>query len=493
MFQPSKYQQGVFNWVVQGTGHAVVKSVPGSGKSTTLIHASELLPIEAKAVFLAFNKSIEVELNEKLSRKRSPMRAQTINSFGFSALRATGKNFKVDAKKYHDICKSYLQSKNAYEYGFLGKLKKFASLVRMTLCEISADALFDLMMFYDIDFDPVSEWPVVLEGIHDILAEGEDLAKECGIIDFDDQIYLPVIWNLTPPKKDWIFVDESQDLNAARLELIVRSVNGTGRMLFVGDENQSIYGFAGADTESMNKIIERTNATVLPLSICYRCPQSHIDLCATIIPGLEARDNAPQGKIESIQKEKLSQYVEPGNLVLCRLNAPLVASCLALIREGIRAKVRGSDIGVNLARMAKKMKERFFNLSIVNFLEYLEEWRIIQAEILSSGKDADMKIVALDDKIATLEALYEGYMERGGTNLDGFYSYIENFFSDEQGGLVILSSVHKAKGLENDRVFILKPEMMPHPKAKPGWQTDQELNIKYVACSRSKDELYFVR
>jgi superfamily I DNA/RNA helicase len=493
-FAPSKYQQAVFDWVVSGKGHAVVKAVPGSGKSTTLIHASKLLTT-SNAVFLAFNKSIEVELNEKLIEQGSFMKAQTINSFGYSALRSTGKKYKIDKNKYHDICKQLLAQKEAYEYKFLQKLKKFVSLVRMTLCDVSSEeALINLSLFYDLNFDLEDEWPIVVSIIASIIETGEYQAKNLGIIDFDDQIYLPVIWNLTPDKKDWIFVDESQDLNAARLELIIRSVNGTGRLLFVGDENQSIYGFSGADTQSMNKIIQRTNAITLPLSICYRCPSSHIDLCASIIPGLEARENAPDGKIEHILRERLSSYIQPKDLILCRLNAPLVSTCLSLIRDGIRAKVRGSDIGTSLVETINKLQKQYKDFCFEMFYEIINDYRDVQARMLSKGDDADMKIAALDDRCDTLKALCEGYAEQNpayGT-IEGLCSYIENFFSDEQGSLVILSTVHKAKGLEENRVFILQPEKMPHPKAKPGWQMEQEMNIKYVAFSRSKDELYFV-
>jgi DNA helicase II / ATP-dependent DNA helicase PcrA len=497
-FIPSKYQQGVFDWVTSGAGHAVVKAVPGSGKSTTLIHASKLLTTP-NAVFLAFNKSIKLELAEKLKEHGSLMQAQTINSFGLSALTATGKKYKTDGKKYDSICHNYLASKridgySADEYKRYQKLKKLVSLARMTLCDItSQQALSNLVAFYGIEFDE-DEWPIIWKGIEEILSAGEIQAKKLGIIDFDDQIYLPVKWGLTPEKKDFIFIDEAQDLNAARLELIIRSVNGTGRLLFVGDENQSIYGFSGADTQSMNKIIERTNAITLPLSICYRCPKSHIDLCASIIPGLEARENAPEGTIEHILREKLYSYVMPGDLILCRLNAPLVSTCLSLIREGVRAKVRGSEIGTSLVETINKLQKQYRDFCLELFIEIINNYRDLQARMISKGDDADMKIAALDDRIDTMKALHEGYCEQnpGGGSIEGLCSYIENFFSDEQGSLVILSTVHKAKGLEENRVFILQPEKMPHPKAKPGWQMEQEMNIKYVAFSRSKDALYFV-
>jgi len=64
-------------------------------------------------------------------------------------------------------------------------------------------------------------------------------------------------------------------------------------------------------------------------------------------------------------------------------------------------------------------------------------------------------------------------------------------FADDAEG-VTFSTVHKSKGGEADRVFILKPELMPHPKAGEGWEMDQEYNIMYVAWTRHKKALYFV-
>jgi len=76
---------------------------------------------------------------------------------------------------------------------------------------------------------------------------------------------------------------------------------------------------------------------------------------------------------------------------------------------------------------------------------------------------------------------------------DRFISACEEIFSDDTHSGIILSSVHRAKGLEAERVFILKPELMPHPLATSEQELQQEMNIKYVAITRAKKELYIVR
>lgn len=76
---------------------------------------------------------------------------------------------------------------------------------------------------------------------------------------------------------------------------------------------------------------------------------------------------------------------------------------------------------------------------------------------------------------------------------------IDNLFSDTpEPGVIVLSTVHRAKGQEWEVVFILRPDLMPHPAAKPNadgtWSDEQqqEENIQYVASTRAKHRLYYV-
>lgn len=68
---------------------------------------------------------------------------------------------------------------------------------------------------------------------------------------------------------------------------------------------------------------------------------------------------------------------------------------------------------------------------------------------------------------------------------------ISNIFSDEVKG-ILLSTIHKAKGLENDKIFFLSPELIPSKYATQPWQYEQEQNLKYVAITRAKSSLVYV-
>jgi superfamily I DNA/RNA helicase len=61
-----------------------------------------------------------------------------------------------------------------------------------------------------------------------------------------------------------------------------------------------------------------------------------------------------------------------------------------------------------------------------------------------------------------------------------------------QNGCLTLCTVHKAKGLEWNRVYILDEFLMPSKYARQAWQQQQETNLQYVAVTRAKQELKFI-
>ena len=126
-------------------------------------------------------------------------------------------------------------------------------------------------------------------------------------------------------------VDEAQDLNTCQAEIAIK-LGKQGRILGVGDPKQSVYGFAGADCNSYENFRTRIIEIDLPLSICYRCPVSHIRLLTKIFPDIpiEASIKAEMGTIEKVDE----LHPITGDLILCRTTAPLVQACIRLIGEG---------------------------------------------------------------------------------------------------------------------------------------------------------------
>src|SRR6266566_1226188 len=99
---PSKYQQAIYDAVEDGSGNIIVQAVAGAGKTTTLVGIANRLPKEAQSIFLAFNKSIQLELAERLPQH---VVAKTFNAYGFSILKENKIFTKVEVWKYSDIIK----------------------------------------------------------------------------------------------------------------------------------------------------------------------------------------------------------------------------------------------------------------------------------------------------------------------------------------------------------------------------------------------------
>ena len=473
-FAPSDYQRDIFDFIDEGEGNAVVEAVAGSGKTTTLIEA--LKRTEGRVLFCAFNKHIADEI-----KVLAPRHAQvsTIHSLGFKALRRSLYMINVDGDKMRGILRPIM--KDDYRNLPLRTAVLYvAKLAKLTLVDPSDRAgLMRIIVDYDLDEDDIEdELGEVVEYAANALNESMHRLTS---IDFDDMVWLPNVLGIPVPKFDWLFVDEAQDLNPAQRELVLKALKKDGRMVAVGDSNQAIYGFAGADMDSISKLTTRLEAKTLPLSICYRCPTSHIDLAKKIVPYMEAAPGAPYGVVElGVRLESALRKMRPGDLVICRINAPLAEIAMKLIKEGRKAVIRGKDISTGLVALVRKMNTD----DIYEFHERLVDYRDRQvAKYLKAEKE--QKAINLQDRCETLIVLAEG-----AKTCAELVSRIETIFSDRQEGIV-LSSVHRAKGLEADRVFIYRDELLPHPNAK-GQQIVQEMNLRYVALTRAKKELWFV-
>ncbi len=258
----------------------------------------------------------------------------------------------------------------------------------------------------------------------------------------------------------------------------------------------SIFGFAGADNRSYQKIVERTKATELPLSLCYRCPFSHIELVHSIYPKIpiESTKDAAPGTTMRIEEADLWDEEHPshlvvGDMVLSRKTAPLVSLCIRLIGQGIAATVKGKDIG-------KQIKSELEAIAYLQGFEYkefnlfAEQYREFKFQAYENLDNAEQLKENLTDKLNALSTIYSS--QPNATCVAHLATYIDDLFSDDESPIT-LSTCHRAKGLEGERIFIIKPEDMPMVwERQLKWQKEQEDNLLYVALTRSKSELYIV-
>lgn len=489
-FTPSKYQQRIYDFIEKGSGNAVINAVAGSGKTTTLISLLERVPSTSRVLFLAFNKSIVEELKIKTSRF-SNVDVRTLHSLGCSALRKQLSIGDINSSKYRQYVTEQLKS-GAYaptrelsleeKSEYRSNVLDLIDLARVNLCqsaqEVAAVAQKHGLFLHD------NEIQLALNAI--VWGRSE---SGLSTIDFTDMIYLPCYFSeVRFFKYDLVLIDECQDLNAAQRTLFLKTIKRNGRFVAVGDPRQAIYGFAGADVESFNLLKSLPDTVELPLSVCYRCDREMIKRAQAEVPQIEWREGAPDGIVND---EAKVADIKDGDMVLCRLSAPLVALCIKWIGEGVKAYIKGRDIGTNLVNMLQKTKR----VRIKDALKVLEkELARVQAEIVkTTGMSLEEAVqhtsyVLYADKIKAIEVISEGL-----TKVEEVCDRINAIFSDESKQGICLSTVHKSKGLEADRVFILCPDKFLLKRSmKISWMAEQEHNLIYVAYTRAKHYLGFV-
>jgi DNA helicase-2/ATP-dependent DNA helicase PcrA len=513
---PSVYQERLWDWIVNGRGHRVVKAVAGSGKTTSIASGARL--ITGTGLFCSFNVPIALELAKKL--KGTSMKSSTVNAHGNRCVcRALGRRVPIVTDKYKkmvDAARDAIvggslrgepitpaQRVAVDKEGFPAHTtKKLIDLARLDLLDLELPTfptlLLELAARHGLDdYDECLD-ELVIAVVHRCMELGRG-EKDSDIqeIDYIDQLWLPCINGWQPQQYSWIVVDETQDLSAVQLELLSKSRRKGGRMLFVGDPKQAINGFAGADAESFNKIVARTGADPLELSVCYRCPTAVLDLARAYCPEIEARPGAPVGIVRTLPCAEYVADAKEGDLVLCRRNAPLLSMCFELIGDGVPAQVQGKDIGAKLTTIIRKAAR---GRDFADFGLGLEAWRDHQVEAATIRiKDADRlaeRVELIDDQEACVRVVWASSKATSAAEMCGA---VEQLFADGRGS-VTLSSIHKAKGLEAKRVAILRPELLARPDDQPGdggrpqqpWQLEQEKNLAYVAITRAMEELIWL-
>jgi DNA helicase-2/ATP-dependent DNA helicase PcrA len=492
-------QRVVFEDAARGSGHTVVRARAGSGKTTTIVEALRHMPKWCKALFVAFNKDIAKELGRRVP---SGVEAKTTHSYGRRQCAwHYGRDTRIDKNRTSNFARVIVGGSS--DVADVRKaLDKAVSLCKGALAKTvdDVDAVCDAF-----GIDVAEEWGISREQFIDdvlrILAWSRDpftqgamkSAREPNVwvivkhktatIDFDDMVWLPVINKLRVWQFDRVVVDETQDLNAAQIALVLAACKPGGRILAVGDDRQGIYCFRGADSKALDNVIAGLKAKVLPLSITYRCARSIVAVANTVVPDLEAAPGAIDGVVREAREADLLRDAGPGDFVLSRTNAPLVPVCLALLSAGKRAMIQGKDIGAQLAIFVKKSKCK----TIEALRDYVEAWRDREvARMLEKDESADTTLI--EDKAATILALAEHC-----DSVEALLAEFESLFSNaDPASKVVLSTTHKAKGLERDRVWALADTYMRQGrKGQP--PSKEEENLWYVAVTRAKRELVLVR
>ena len=465
--QWSNFQEDIFKDIASGVGHTQVIARAGSGKTSTIIESFYHLPKGKTALMVAFNKSIQTELASRAPE--GGVEVLTLHSLGYKTCRKAYPNLKnPDTDKLQGHIRALIGDDNNYD--LRASLAKAVSLSKSYLIS-SAEDIDALIDNHGID--------TMEENRKDFVALVQKVLESCkrdtARIDFDDMIWFPLVHNLRMPQYDFVFIDEAQDLSVSQIKLALKCCRNGGRIISVGDDRQAIYGFRGADSQAIPNIVSTLSAKTLPLSVTYRCARSIVELSKNIVPDLEPSPNAETGVVQTIGANQLEQMVKPGDFILSRINAPLISWCLTLLKNKIPANIQGRDLGKSLLSVVKTSKAK----SVEGLLTWLESYRQKEIDrLVALRRDTSQ----LEDKVECLIVLCDG-----ANSIDEVKANIERLFHDgDETNRVILSSTHKAKGMERDRVFMLQKTY------RPGKSVEED-NLVYVAQTRAKKELYLVQ
>lgn len=472
----SDEQKAIFSWFGTGTGNLVIGARAGTGKTSTITEAFKYA-YEAAILYAVFNKKNQLEAREKISDGR--VEIKTLHSLGFFYIQQVWRGVKPDDSVERARIEAVCPGIDDEVAGVIERLVGFAKNCLLFATRENLEQLANDKGIFVVG-EAAEIWTDAK--VADAAFKALELAKERdseGRISFNDMVWLPVVKNWVFPRFNLGVIDEAQDMNLPQLEMAVRAVHAGGRVVIVGDDRQAIYAFRGAAQDGMRMMQERLSAAKLTLTTTYRCPKAVVAIANEIVPDYVAAPTAPEGQINETTRELMVKTAKVGDAILSRLNAPLMIACLQLLREGTAARIEGRDIGRQLVGMVRKLKAK----SVPDFFKKLNSWADKQRARLGNSKKSENKIAQVNDQVATLEAVAEG-----ASSVLDIERKITSLFADSDGKAkpaVVLSSVHKAKGLEWDNTFLLAGTFRPNGDT-------EEQNIYYVAVTRAKKSLTFV-
>lgn len=481
----SDYQIAIFEATERGSDNILVQAVAGSGKTTTLEEISR----RTSATLLCFNKPIAE------AAKARGINAKTLHSFGNGAVwrNARGLAGGVDFEKLDRHLDSLFGPRSAQvKSGYL--IKRIVSGIKNSGMGLSGplypnEVAWAIEGWENLDV-PEEDIPMISEAAVRLWRAS---VEDTSCIDFDDMLYLPLFYQWNLRQRDTILVDESQDLNTIQ-HLMLQAMDT--RVIAVGDRWQGIYAFRGALSDSMDRLKTTFQMLELPLSICYRCPQSVVREAQKLCPHIEWRSGAPEGSLlsrrqqceesfyQAFPKGDISDMPDPEDpelfgekvLVLCRNNAPLFASVMRHVRAQQPCRVLS-----NALEGLQTFIKRFKTDTTIDLRSKIDSWFAREVE---KHSDAPWRLQSSQDKASTIRILAEHFAKT-----EDLLRLIKSLSDSKRGP--IFSTIHKAKGLEAPEVYFLRPDLCPSPWARSQSDKDQERNLRYVAITRAQEKLIF--
>jgi hypothetical protein len=465
----SPYQLACFDAQEASPDNLLIEAVAGGAKTTTLVELSRRAG--RKNLQLAFNRNIADELRSRVGYNTE---VRTLNSLGHMILMRKRPGAKLNQWKSLNWLRANMSQELFDAAG--STVARAISLAKANAVGIvfsPSENLFSAMIediAFDLDLDLVPALARIT------MRAFLELTSEANEFDFDDQLWVPIANNWTFPAYDTVYVDEAQDLNTIQ-HIMLRELQKRGaRIVAVGDRRQAIYGWRGALSNSMDELKQQFSMEELPLSVTYRCALAITNLAQTIVPQITARDGAPAGELNYLEDyPKIDSYTN-NDLIVCRNNAPIFGLALEFIKERRRCRVFSTFM-----EEVEKFINGFKTETSQELLTKLDKWISVKRQKIHDP----MQLVALEDRYEVVSSFAREFK----TTREILWQ-IRQLATSTSGPRI--STIHRAKGTESDRVFFLRPDLIPNPKCTTEEQLIQEENLSYVAITRAKLSLNYL-
>ncbi len=494
--------------VEAGSGPLVIVAGPGTGKTRTLVHrvarrvTSGGVPAERVAVVTFTNRAAD-ELRERLEALLGPgpggrVAVSTLHRLGLGLLRAEAPaaglppGFPVLAD---DECAELLGGGPSARR----LLEAFAAARRGA--RLDEDGRAALARFEAALADRGAVW------VDDLIA------RPVALLEAD-----PAVLDRWRQRFSFLAVDEFQDLDPLQYRLVDLLAGSGGDVTVIGDPDQSIYGFRGADPGLFDRFLaDRPEARTVRLVRNYRSTATILGAAADLLsraggdgvvaqlPGgprvelVALADERSEARFVAAEVERLvggtsHRSVDAGSdvpgvgfgdvAVLCRTRAQLAPLEEAFHRAGLPLRVVGGEPAALrgpgrrvLARLRRAPPGDGPAAAVA---------RAVAAEVVDPDLPAARAWTALAAAAPDLPALLDEVVLR--TPDDDY---------DPRADRVAAMTLHAAKGLEFPVVFVLGCEEGLLPLVRPGRDgpddLDEERRLLYVAMTRARNRLVLTR
>ena len=435
----------------------------GAGKTSTLVALGE--STKRRGLYLSFNRRNADEAKGKFCDR---VDCRTTHSLALRTIRSSYDQEKLFGKLSAALLQEKLRIQDMSFPDIKVSARQTASLVLHSINKWLYSDLPGIEQLRVPSLGTIARWDTnVRTQIENYVVQ---LAQSCWQMMIDKQNPLPLthdgyvkLWALSDPKftVDYVLLDEAQDTNPVILDVLRRQ---HVQIVYVGDPHQQIYEWRGA-VNAMEEIETRQN---LKLTQSFRFGREIADLANQVLAGLHET-------VPLRGNPKIHSTIGPTNpdAILARTNATLIAKVVELVGNGRKVGIQGGT-AEQIAVLKGLIDIKAGTASTVPELFGINNWNELQ-EFIKTDEG---------QQIATLVRLAEA---KGLSNLVSILQQC----TDGTNCDILLSTLHKAKGLEWDKVQLM-PDFAPSATSKARSKDKpslEELRILYVAITRARSRL----